>query len=284
MEKSKSISIISFILLAAGFSSCQPEGDRIADDPVSSLNALMSDYGHIGHKNPLNNAETGTMVAGKPSGLSYIAPSEDCFPSEQIARYEDQSNFTRRHTYSFKGGFGFLGNANNLFSAGLKLNGSDLVNVEMTNMTIEYMSSIDITEWYLEGMNQTCKNYLDDVGFIIQAVKSDNIKISIESSSGTSISFDPNNISDYIEFNLGVEWQIIDQYTVEITTPKYIGYQLGRLRLDDDGRSLYRATRAEEDQFVFERIGLFDDDEDDNLVEKSAGAEAIMDQEHQYYR
>ena len=58
---------------------------------------------------------------------------------------------------------------------------------------------------------------------------------------------------------MGVDWEITDSHNVEITTPKYIGYQLGRLRLEDDGRSLYRAVEAIDDQFVFEKIALFDD-------------------------
>ncbi len=60
-------------------------------------------------------------------------------------------------------------------------------------------------------------------------------------------------------FNVGTQWEIVDETTIVITTPKYIGYQLGRLRLEDDGRSLWRAMSAKEDKYVFERIALFDD-------------------------
>jgi hypothetical protein len=270
------------LFLIYNLSSCQQQEQETADDPVSSLNKLMREYGHIGHQNPLDNTAPGTMLAGKPSVLSFIANSEDCFPSDEITRHVDQSNFSKKHSYKFKGGFGFFANANNLFSAGLSLKNDYMVNIEITNMTIEYMSSIDITDWYQGGMRDTCKSYLDDVGFIIQAVKSDNLKISIKSDEGTNIQLDPTNISQYIQFDFGVNWELIDEYTVEITTPKYIGYQLGRLRLDDDGRSLYRATVAENDKFIFERIGLFDDS--DNFVEDKNDSESNMDLDHLYYR
>jgi hypothetical protein len=240
-------------------SSCQQQEEVITDDPVSALNSLVREYGYIGHQNPLDAASSGTMLAGRPNALAFIAHAEECFPADQISRHEDTSYFTKTHNYVFKGGFGFLANANLLFSAGAGLQSDYLVNIEMTNITIEYMSSIDIAHWYQDGMDSVCMEYLDDVGFIIQALKTEKMVISIEKADGTSIGLDLENISDYIDFGFDVDWAIVDTYKVEITTPKYIGYQLGRLRLEDGGRSLYRAVEAIEDQFIFERIALFDD-------------------------
>ena len=108
---------------------------------------------------------------------------------------------------------------------------------------------------------ETCKVYLDDVGFIIQALIADSMKITIKKIGGTNIGIDADNINQYINIEAGVDWQIVDGYTVEINTPKYIGYQLGRLRLEDDARVLYRAMTTKEDRFIFESIGLFDDEE-----------------------
>ena len=108
-------------------------------------------------------------------------------------------------------------------------------------------------------MRETCREYLDDVGFVIQALITDSMKISIKKVGGLNIGLNSDNVADYFEFEAGVDWQIVDEYSIEISTPKYIGYQLGRLRLEDDGRVLYRAKTVEDDQFIFEAIGLFDD-------------------------
>ena len=108
-------------------------------------------------------------------------------------------------------------------------------------------------------MRQTCKDYLDDVGFVIQALITDSMKINIQQIGGTNIGLNSDNIANFIEFEAGVDWRIVDEYTVEISTPKYIGYQLGRLKLEDEGRVLYRAMTADEDRFVFEPISLFPD-------------------------
>ncbi len=250
--------IISISLFTTALTSCEKP---ITDDPISALNGLVNEYGFIGHENPLENSETGTMLAGTPNSLAYIAPSETCFPKEALTRSYDRQHFNRTYNYSFQGNLGFTVFGTSLFSAGLGLNNQHTVDIELNGVTIEYLSSIEISEWYLEGMSETCKVYLDDVGFIIQALIADSMKITIKKIGGTNIGIDADNINQYINIEAGVDWQIVDGYTVEINTPKYIGYQLGRLRLEDDARVLYRAMTTKEDRFIFESIGLFDDEE-----------------------
>lgn len=250
--------IISISLFTTALTSCEKP---ITDDPISALNGLVNEYGFIGHENPLENSETGTMLAGTPNSLAYIAPSETCFPKEALTRSYDRQHFNRTYNYSFQGNLGFTVFGTSLFSAGLGLNNQHTVDMELNGVTIEYLSSIEISEWYLEGMSETCKVYLDDVGFIIQALIADSMKITIKKIGGTNIGIDADNINQYINIEAGVDWQIVDGYTVEINTPKYIGYQLGRLRLEDDARVLYRAMTTKEDRFIFESIGLFDDEE-----------------------
>jgi hypothetical protein len=238
------------------FTGCEK---AITDDPVSALNGLVKEYGFIGYENPLENSGTGTMLAGRPTALSYIAPAEECFSSDGLPRHFDTQHFNRSYNYKFQGNLGFTVFGSALFSAGLGLNKTHTVNVELNGITIEYLSSIGITDWYRNDMSDTCKEYLDDVGFVIQALITDSMKISISKVGGTNIGLSADNINEFVQFEAGVDWQIVDAYTVEISTPKYIGYQLGRLRVEDEGRTLYRAMTAENDQFVFEAISLFPD-------------------------
>lgn len=235
----------------------------ITDDPISALNGLVGEYGFIGYENPLEESGTGTMLAGRPTALSYIAAAEECFPEAALKRNYDTQHFNRKYDYKFQGNLGFTVFGASLFSAGLGLNRTHTVNVELNGITIEYLSSIQVTDFYREGMSSTCREYLDDVGFVIQALITDSMKISIAKIGGTEIGFTEENITQYIDIQAGVDWKIVDQYTIEITTPKYIGYQLGRLRLEDEGRVLYRAMVAQNDQFVFEPISLFPDPEAD---------------------
>lgn len=267
------LSVASSSILLLSFTSCEKP---ITDDPISALNGLVKEYGFIGYENPLEQSRAGTMLAGKPTSLAYIAPANECFSEEELPRSYDTQHFNRTYNYSFQGNLGFTVFGSALFSAGLGLNKNHTVDVELNGITIEYMSSIGVTDWYREGMSQTCKEYLDDVGFVIQALITDSMKISIKNIGGTNIGLSADNISEFVQFEAGVNWQIIDAYTVEVTTPKYIGYQLGRLRLEDEGRVLYRAMVAQEDKFIFEPITLFPDN--NMLPGKKNLAETEMDQ------
>lgn len=268
------VSLSTLTLLS--FTSCEKP---ITDDPISALNGLVKEYGFIGYENPLEESRTGTMLAGRPTTLAYVAAAHECFDDDSIPRNFDTQHFNRTYNYSFQGNLGFTVFGSALFSAGLGLNKNHTVEVQLNGITIEYLSSIGITEWYRDGMSDVCKEYLDDVGFVIQALITDSMKISIKNIGGTNIGLSADNISDFIQFEVGTDWQIIDQYTVEVTTPKYIGYQLGRLRLEDNGRTLYRAMTAEEDRFIFEAISLFEDPIENIPTQKSIDDVSEMDKE-----
>ena len=132
------------------------------------------------------------------------------------------------------------------------------VNVEINGLVIEYLDSIDVTDWYRDEMNQTCAEYLNDVGFLIQTIHTDSMKLSISRLGGTNVALSADNVGDYFKFETGVNWQLVDNYTVEITTPHTLGYQIALMKPEDNGRALYRAMSVEDDKFVFERIGFTD--------------------------
>jgi hypothetical protein len=244
---------VSIALLA----SCNPQ----ETNPTKVIDDLVKEYGYIGFQNPLSDSGTGTLVAGRPSAVAFVAHSSDCFDHEALPRHFDTSDIKRVETYSYQGNLGFLTTGTPLISAGLGITKDIKVEIVLDGIIMEYMSSIDVTEHYLDSMSNTCKQYLNDVGFIIQGLKANKMKISLKKMSGISIGLNSENISQYFKFETGIEWSMVDEYHVEITTPKYIGYQLGRLRLEDQGRTLYRAMSIKDDKYIFEQIGLFNDDE-----------------------
>lgn len=259
----KHVFVVCFLL---SFISCKSE------DPVSELNALVREYGFIGFFAPVSTADPGTLLAGRPSSVAYVAPSQDCFPDDRVQRYVDDSNISRRYSYLFQGNLGFLAGGNPIISGGLGLEDEMYVEIELNGIQIEYMSSIDISEYYIDGMSEVCREYLDNVGFIVQSLLTDNMTMRVYNRRGRQIGLNSDNIGQFFSFDIGVDWEIIDEYTVEVTTPKYIGYQLGQLRKSDAGMVLYRAMQvSKKDQYVFEKIGVFQDADDieefaDNLV------------------
>jgi hypothetical protein len=236
---------------------CQPPD--APTDPNRAIDDLVKEFGYIGFQNPLEHATTGTLIGGRPDAVSFVGNANDCFHHEVIPRYEDTSEYSKVYNYEFKGSLGFLLSGNSILSAGLALSRDITVEIRLSGLVTEYMSSIDITDWYIDGMSNTCRRYLNDVGFIVQALKAEELTISFKRLGGNSIGLDLDNVTDYIQFRTGVDWQIQDETSIVISTPKYIGYQIGRLRLEDDDRSLWRAMSVQDGRYFFERIALFDD-------------------------
>ncbi|MDC1173936.1 hypothetical protein OAT67_00960 [Bacteriovoracaceae bacterium] len=255
------------------FSSCQPEED-ITKDPVSELNSLVKEYGFIGFQNAMSRPEigthTGTLIGGKPTGLAYVSNTQTCFPNgDDLRRYTDVANINKKYNYSYKGNFGFLTLGIPFLSAGLNLNKSITVDIELDGLVIEYMDSIDVTDWYREGMSSTCREYLEDVGFFIQTIHTSSMKISLKRLGGTNIGLSSDNVGDYFQFETGVNWEVVDESTIEISTPHTLGYQIALMRPEDSGKALYRAMSTSNNEFVFEKIGFSDVNFPSNSSNKS---------------
>lgn len=252
---------LSCLLIAlASFTACKKSE---LNDPLTALNGLVKEYGYIGYQNPLEKAGTGVLLGGKPSSLAFVAPSQECFPDESVKRVIDTSNISKKYNYRFQGNLGFLVFGTPIISAGLGLKQDHTVEIELNGITLEYMNSLDVTRWYREGLDDVCKEYLNEVGFVIQALQTDSLTISIKKVGGLNIGLNADNISEFFNIEAGVDWQIKDEFKLVIDTPKYIGYQLGRLKQEDQGKSLYRSMSTENDKFIFEKISLFDEPEEE---------------------
>jgi hypothetical protein len=259
MKLFKNALIVSSLLVFA----CQPQEDPISNDPVSALNGLVSPYGFIGFQNAMDRGDQGThtgiLVGGRPTSLAYVSSSDTCFPQNDfLPRYQDKANINKTYNYSFQGNLGFLTLGIPLISAGFGIQDSMTVNVELNGLVIEYVDSIDVTDWYREGMRNTCREYLEEVGFLIQTIHTDSMKLSIKRLGGTNIGLSADNVNDYFQFEAGVNWEIVDNYTIEISTPHTLGYQIALMKPEDNGQALYRAMSAKDDAFVFEKIGFSD--------------------------
>lgn len=250
------------VVAALLFSSCQPE-EEVTKDPVSELNSLVKEYGFIGFQNAMDRADsvthTGTLVGNRPTALSYVSNPETCFPvSAQLPRYTERANVNRRYNYSYQGNLGILSLGIPIVSAAFGLTKSLTVDIEINGLSIEYVDSIDVTDWYRDGMRPTCREYLEDVGFLIQTIHTDSMTLSIKRLGGTNVGLNSDNVGDFFQFEAGVNWSIVDEYTVEITTPHTLGYQIAFMKSEDNGKALYRAMSVVDDQFMFEKIGFSD--------------------------
>lgn len=254
----KLVVIISFVPL---FTAC--------GNTVKALEDQIEKFGYILFRTPVELSGTGTMVGGSPKSLSFVAGPQTCFPdpTQEGAlplRHVDNANLpSLNQSVSFEGNLKleiikFLGNGNGLFKVKSGFDTVSALEIEFGDAKVEYIDSVVLEDFYKEQMSESCKNFLDKVGFIIQALRVDTMKFKFKRSSGGYIDFSIDNIQEILDIAANVNWRIEQNTTLIITSPKYVGYQLGNLVRSTNGHSLYRASRTRGNKFIFENIGIFD--------------------------
>ena len=232
------------------------------------LKKEIKNYGYIPMTTPLQLSGTGTLIAGPPQAFSIVAPPEECFPSEikgkpSNFRFVDYSTLPtkiKNITASGKAKIDLIEIAA-LGGVPIGIGGQfdrvETVGLEMQGVQIEYMNGPKITEYYLYGMSELCKIYLDFSGFIFQAIKVEKLIYTFYGRQGEKIELETGILEEIVELGLDVEYEIQNQAELIINTPTYLGYQLGSLRFEDYGLSIYRATKATKNKWRWENLDLF---------------------------
>jgi len=226
-------------------------------------------YGYIPYSTPLEFAGTGTLVSGSPSHLELLSGPQTCFPDSinGVSTYLRHMESTNLPTVTKE--FSINGSVTATF---LKVLSSGAPSINFTAQSaelqkisfsfsgsrVEYVDVVQLAMYY-PNMSQACKEYLNLVGFVIQALRVDGMKFSFYETNNTAISLTLDKIQAYLDLSANIAWHIENQTTLIIDTPKYIGYQLGSLRQKDGGISLYRASKTFADTFIFKNIGIVND-------------------------
>lgn len=238
-----------------------------ACNPIQSFQKEIKALKYIPYPTPLEYAGTGTLVGGAPDQLSLVSAPSTCFADSGGMRKLDKTVLgDRQYQFSVAGNIslGFLTmlmNGNSLLKAGLSFSTLQGYSLQMRDVEVEYLDSVEVTRHYRSGkMDELCKDYLDHVGFIIQALRVGKMRFEFYNKSGVKLDLSDGIPLEYITIGGGVEWQVIDNYILEITTPKYIGYQMGQLRRSDNGMVLRRAVKTSGSKYVFEDLTTFPED------------------------
>lgn len=248
-------------------------------DPMDHLYGEIKKAGYIAFKTPLEKSGTGTMIGGKPDRLSLIAHPETCFPKNiegiptELRRYDKTTLPYRKKRISVSGNSKFklaefFSVGNPVISAGASFSHVHTMSVDMKGIHVEYIDSIALKKFYKNQMSDICKDFLDRVGFVIQAIKVDELEFRFYRKNGAAIEIKLDNIEQVVDIEAGIKFSIENEVGLKIKTPKYIGYQLGRLLRSDDGEAFYRSSRTHRNKFVFEKVDLFGND--DAIITKSA--------------
>ena len=240
----------------------------VSCNPKQILQKEIERLGYISMTTPMEKSGTGTLIAGTPNAFSIIAPPEECFPKEIDGRktgfrFHDKTTIpTKIKNISGSGKIKFdllniasLGGAP--IGAGADFETVHTVGLEMKGISIEYMNAPRITEFYTNGMSEMCKIYLDFSGFIFQAIKVEQLIYTFYESRGEKIELDTGVLEELVEIGFDIDYEVENHTELVINTPTYLGYQLGSLRYQDHGLSLYRSSNTTRNNWRWKSLDLF---------------------------
>lgn len=250
--------ILSFILLSFFLVSC--------NDPkslISYLHKEIKGMGYLPYVTPLSDGGSGTLIGGAYNQMTLVAPPEACFSGEGL-RVFDKTVFAKKTFSMMSNGNASIGLGNflnligSLFQFKASFSRVKAMSLDMKNLEIEYFNSIAMVDHYRNGMSETCKDFLDHVGYISQSLRVGELHFEFLDQKGAKIDFTVNLPTTYMDFGAGVDWYVENRTSLVITTPTYIGFQLGRLLRSDNGISLYRSAKLDKKgNYAFSYIGIF---------------------------
>ncbi|MDB9787068.1 hypothetical protein OAB57_03095 [Bacteriovoracaceae bacterium] len=250
---------MKFILLSSFLVGC--------GNPSFYLDRELKKYKYIPYNTPLEVSGTGTLVAGSPDEMYLIADPETCFPQD-IVEELNMRKIDRTTLPSYSQKYEVSGDAildllkimskgNPTLKAGVRWKHIQSIELEMKGAHIEYFDSIALTHFYNKYMSIDCMKYLNYAGFIIQALKVEELIFKFYKTDGQQLFIDVNNIEEFVDIGVDIKWKIDKNISLIIETPKYIGYRLGRLKIEDHGMALYRASEVTMNKYRFKNISIF---------------------------
>ncbi|QLY26525.1 hypothetical protein [Bdellovibrio sp. KM01] len=227
-------------------------GGLVACSPKTTYENFISDQGYIPFQQPLSQVGVGALLAGSPDQLRIISPSKTCFPTAyngadtQLYQSVDAQLPEISKKMSISAGM----DANFLAASGtplfrLKTSYTQLktLDVHIDGASIEYLDEIAFGMWVYSGMSEACRAYLQNGGsFIRQALRVDKMLFQFKNSKGGLIAINTDKIKEIMDFEVDVKWEIVDNYTMSITSPKYVGYHLAKVNPQSPGSIAYIAS------------------------------------------
>ena len=234
--------------------------------PEKFFEKVIAEQGYIAYSTPLSSAGVGTIIQGSPDAMNVVAHPQRCFP-DQVGNTQtglrwqadtDLPNIYRNFDIGFGGIFSQLLSVGNLLaSLNIGFNLAQAVNVEFDGASVEYLDQIAFIENY--GLiSDTCQMVLESQPFILQALRVKKMKFQFYQQNGLKLGLTPEIVAEMMGFGLDVEWDIKENYTLEISTPKYIGYQVGLIGEHSPGivqQYAYELTRKRKFDFQDTDLG-----------------------------
>lgn len=206
-----------------------------ACSPRSALDKVIESKNFIPYELPMPSTRVGTMLHGNNNELYLVATPDQCFPDlsdGQSLRWVQPTDLPSEYqSLQFK----FNASVNPILSAGNPILNFNVdasyvktVSIQFQNPEIEYLNESVFRNTYMKGMSSGCKALLAQYPFIVQGLRIDSMSFVFKDAAGVNINLS-GVLGQIVNIAPGVNYQVENDYSLVITTPKYIGYRMARL-------------------------------------------------------
>jgi len=257
----KLVKLLSFFIIFYIFS---------CGHPLDYFYKEVERYGYHNYVHPMKIAATGTLVSGSSRAMNIEGNPETCFPSTvPNLRFKDETELpTRSESFSIDidlqaDFFKALSTASPSIKANFRMKEVHQIDLKMSGIHIEYFDTINLIRHYRDTMSKLCKSYIESgVSYITQVIKVDKMEFSFYKKNKGRIFIDADNIQEYLDLSLDLRWSIEEKTKLIITTPKYIGYHLGRVQKRENGNiTIFRTESRGRDRWSFYEVATIDPEE-----------------------
>jgi hypothetical protein len=227
-------------------------------NPRSALDKIIEGMNFIPFEQPMSSFRVGTMLRGNNDVMALVATPEQCFPDlpanhelrvlEQTDLPSEASNFS----------IGINAGLSAIFMAGSPLLSFQVgyaksVSVSFQGADIELLDESSFKDYYKSGMSLECKQLLAQNPFIGKALRVDGMSFQFTDSTGAAINLGAIPLGSVVTISPGVNFHIDSQYSLVITSPKYIGYQMTKYTQATDDL-MYAATTDRNGEWLFQDL------------------------------
>ena len=247
----KLYSVFLFFLLSCG-------------DGIDYYYDIIEDYGYHPYLTLLEKSGTGTLISGDTEEVALIAGPETCFPhdSEEPFRIPDRSTLpirNKKFTIESSSKFSFmdgLASTSPSIRAGHKMKEVHEIDFVAEGVHIEYLDTAKILQFYRDEIDSVCFELLQgDVNIVSQVIKVERMTFTFHRKGSGKIFLDLENVNQYVDFSGDIKWRIEEGFKLVIETPKYIAYQLARIKTDSEGKiKYYRSDSKGKEDWSFYKV------------------------------
>jgi hypothetical protein len=206
----------------------------------------------------LSSSIVGALVGGGPERPTFIAPSSICFSAAEFRKVESIKSKERGNIFQIAPEelntfVNILRGSEPSINTGHDFFRVKSILVEFDGYTKESLIPEKLAEHYNTKIPEVCRQYFNVVGFVVEALFVDRMKITLLDECGSPLVLSKGEMKRYVHIPQGVRYSIKNDTSVSILSSKVLAYKMGRIRSDDHEMGLYETSKVLQNKFVFKK-------------------------------